>query len=247
MRRREFIALLCGVVATRPLAARAQVQRGGESDQVAPVFASRLPLLPPRSVPWSLKSLESAETSLRYDEYARMVMTIRHDVLKGLSPDMLAWWFRNIGGDMELDGQQVNKYLVWHPIDHIKFEVVRPAGDGNIGPGAVFRIVEAFNADPNLYVDIRDEVIRLDPTGFTLVQRRLGVEVARLNHDFAAVQGGASYFSTLTIGTTVAARSILNPLLHRYVFTERMGRAWLRHNVEEVGALEHIVPRIYPR
>ena len=176
-----------------------------------------------------------------------MVMTIRHDVLKGLSPDMLAWWFRNIGGDMELDGQQVNKYLVWHPIDHIKFEVVRPAGDGNIGPGAVFRIVEAFNADPNLYVDIRDEVIRLDPTGFTLVQRRLGVEVARLNHDFAAVQGGASYFSTLTIGTTVAARSILNPLLHRYVFTERMGRAWLRHNVEEVGALEHIVPRIHPR
>ena len=210
------------------------------------MFGSRLPLLPSRSVPWSLKPLESAETSLRYDEHARMVMTIRHDVLKGLSPAMLAWWFRNIGGDMDIDGRKVSKYLAWHPIDHIKWELIRPAPDGNIGPGAVFRIVEAFNADPNLYIDIHDEVTRLDETGFTLVQRRLGVEVARLNHDFAAVPGGASYFSTLTVGAATPLGRIINPLLHRVVFTERMGSAWLRHNVEEVGALEHILPRIYP-
>lgn len=111
----------------------------------------------------------------------------------------------------------------------------------------MFRIVEAFNADPNLYVDIRDTVIRLNTAGFTLVQRRLGIEVARLNHDFAAVEDGASYYSTLTIGCSLPLmRNILNPLLHRFAFTERMGRAWLRHNVEEVGALEHIVPRIFP-
>lgn len=212
------------------------------------MFGSRLPLMPPRSVPWSLKPLESAETALHYDRHGRMVMTIRHDVLKGLSPEMLAWWFANIGGDMEFDGQRLNKYLVWHPIDHIKWELVSAAPNGTIGPGAVFRIVEAFNADPNMYVDIRDTVIRLSPAGFTLVQLRLGIEVARLNHDFAAVEGGCSYFSTLTIGASLpVVRSILNPLLHRFIFTERMGRAWLRHNVEEVGALEHIVPRIYPR
>ena len=50
-----------------------------------------------------------------------MVMRIRHDVLKGLSPKMLAWWFANIGGDMDVDGQRLNRYLVWHPIDHIKW------------------------------------------------------------------------------------------------------------------------------
>lgn len=212
------------------------------------MFGSRLPMLPPRRVPWSLKPLESAETSLHYDRYGRMVMTIRHDVLKGLSPDMLAWWFANIGGDMEIDGQKLNKYLVWHPVDHIKWELVRNAPDGTIGPGAVFRIVEAFGANPDHYVDIRDLVIRLGPAGFTLVQRRLGLELARLNHDFGAVAGGASYASTLTIGASApGVRQILNPLLHRFIFTEAMGRAWLRHNVEEVGALEHIVPRIYRR
>lgn len=207
----------------------------------------KLPLLPPRAVPWTLKPLGSAQTSLSYDRFGRMVMTIRHDTLKGLTPEMLAWWFANIGGDMVLDGRQVNKYLVWHPIDHIRWELIRPAPDGRIGPGAVFRIVEAFNADPRLYVDIQDHVIRLDRGGFTLVQRRLGMEVARLNHDFGSVEGGASYFSTLTIGASVPGISaVLNPLLHRAFFTEEMGHAWLRHNVEEVGSLEHIVPRIYP-
>src|SRR5262249_297061 len=140
------------------------------------------------------------ETSLHYDAHGRMVMTIRHDVLRGLSPAMLEWWFRNIGGDMDIDGKPVNRYLAWHPVDHIRWELVRAAPNGGIGPGAIFRIVEAFNADMNFYVDIRDEVIRLDQTGFTLVQRRGVIEVARLNHDFAAVEGGASYFSTLTIG-----------------------------------------------
>ena len=79
-------------------------------------------------------------------------------------------------------------------------------------------------SDPNLYVDIKDLVIRLSLDGFTLVQRRMGIEVARLNHDFAAVDGGASYFSTLTIGASMpAVRSLLNRFLHSFVFTEQWG------------------------
>ena len=31
-------------------------------------------------------------------------MHIRHDLLKGISPEMVAWWFGNIGGDMEVEG-----------------------------------------------------------------------------------------------------------------------------------------------
>lgn len=209
--------------------------------------ATRLPLLPPRRVPWTLKPLSSAKTSLTYDQYGRMVMTIQHDTLKRLTPEMLAWWFRNIGGDMDVDGERLNKYLVWHPIDHIKWELVRPAPDGTIAPGAVFRIVEVFNADPRLYVDIHDTVTRIDTSGFTLVQYRAGLEVARLNHDFGLTEGGATYFSTLTIGASAPlVRHVINPTIQRAFFTEEMGRAWLRHNVEEVGALEHIIPRIYP-
>jgi hypothetical protein len=59
-----------------------------------------------------LKPLSSAQTSLSYDEFSRMVMPIRHDLLKGITPEMVAWWFRNIGGDMEVEGkapQQVSR------------------------------------------------------------------------------------------------------------------------------------------
>ncbi len=31
-------------------------------------------------------------------------------------------------------------------------------------------------------------------------------------------------------------------VIHRMVLTETMGGAWLRHNVEEVGLLEYIIP-----
>jgi hypothetical protein len=211
------------------------------------MFRRRLPLPAPRRLPWTLKPLSSAETSLQYDAFGRMVMHIRHDLIRGVTPEMLAWWFAHIGGDMEIDGKTLNKYLVWHPFDHIHWELVRPAADGRAGAGAVFRIVEAFGADPNMTIDIEDTVTRLDSAGITLQQRKLGHEVSRLNHDFHATEGGTRYISTLTIGFSAPVLRALNPAVFRFLFSETMGRAWLKHNVEEVGALEHILPRIYPR
>lgn len=210
------------------------------------MFRRRLPLPSPRIVPWRLKPFASAKTSLSYDEWGRMVMHIRHDLLKGVSPDMVAWWFGNIGGDMEIGGERFNKYLVWHPQDHIHWELARPAPTGGASAGAKFRIVEAFGRNPDFYIDIIDTVTRLDATGLTLVSYKVGQQISCLNHDFAAVDGGTQYVSTLTIGTAIPWLSpVLNPLIHRALFPEAMGHAWLRHNVEEVGLLEHIIPRIY--
>lgn len=208
----------------------------------------RLPVPPPRTLPWPLKPLSSAETALGYDERGRMVMTIAHQLLAGLTPEMVEWWFRNIGGEMEVEGRVLERYLVWHPFDHIRWELANSLPDGRVGVGSQFRIVEAFAADPQFYVDIVDTVIRLDASGITLVNRAVaGIEITRLNHDFIAVEGGTLYRSTLSVGIGVPllCRAV-NPLIHRFVFPEAMGRAWLRHNVEEVGLLEHMLPRLYP-
>jgi DAPG hydrolase PhiG domain len=210
------------------------------------MFRRRLPLPPPRHLPWPLKPLASAQTSLGYNAFGRMVMHIRHDLLKGISPGMVAWWFGHIGGDMEVEGTRLNRYLVWHPLDHIHWELAQAGLDGRVGAGAKFRIVEAFGRNPDFYIDIIDTVTRLDATGMTLVGYRSGLQVSHLNHDFAAVDGGTQYVSTLTIGTALPGlRAVLNPLIHNALFTEAMGHAWLRHNVEEVGLLEHIIPRVY--
>ncbi len=175
-----------------------------------------------------------------------MVMRIRHDILKGISPEMVAWWFGNIGGDMEVNGSRLNKYLVWHPNDHIAWELSRPGMNGGASVGAQFRIVEAFGGNPAFYVDVIDTVTRLDATGFTALTYSLGLEIARLNHDFVSVEGGVQYLSTLMIGSTMPCiGKVFNAVVHRAMFSEDMGRAWLKHNIEEVGLLEHIIPHLY--
>jgi len=211
------------------------------------MLSRHLPLLPPRHLPWPLKPLGSAETSLRYDQFGRMVMHIRHDLLKGVTPAMVAWWFRHIDGEMEIDGIRLNRYLVWHPFDHIRWELVRPSPDGSVSEGAQFRILEAFGRNPDFYIDVVDTVTKLNDSGITLVSYKFGLALTCLNHDFIAAEGGTRYVSTLAIGTDLPAlRNLLNPFLHKFIFPEKMGRAWLRHNVEEVGLLEHMIPRLHP-
>jgi hypothetical protein len=145
---------------------------------------------------------------------------------------------------MEVNGSRLNKYLVWHPSDHICWKLARPGPDGRASVGAQFRIVEAFGRNPDFYVDVIDTVTRLDATGFTAVTCSLGQEISHLNHDFVAVEGGTRYLSTLTIGSTLPLiGKLFNAVVRRTIFTEAMGRAWLKHNIEEVGLLEHIIPR----
>jgi hypothetical protein len=207
----------------------------------------RLSLPPPRDLPWPLKPLESAQTSLDYDECGRMVMRIHHDLLRGITPVMIAWWFRNIGGEMDVAGVRMNRYLVWHPFDHIHWELAAPASGGGAGPGCKFRIVEAFGRNPDFYVDATETVTQLDDDGLTLVGTRAGIEVTRLHHDFIAANGGTRYVSMLRIGIGVPGLChIVNPVVHRFIFPEAMGRAWLKHNVEEVGLLEHMLPLLWP-
>jgi hypothetical protein len=94
----------------------------------------------------------------------------------------------------------------------------------------------------NHLVDVVEEVTRLDQTGITLEKRVLGQVVSRLSHYFGSGAKGASYHSILTVGfETPLVCHPLNAAIRRLVFPEAMGRAWIRHNVEEVGLLEHLI------
>jgi hypothetical protein len=160
-------------------------------------------------------------------------------VLKHVTPEMVAWWFGNIGGDIEIESRRPSRYLVWHPRDHILWQLARPGPDGRASRGARFRVVETFGRNPAHYIDVTETVTRLDATGITLEGYLLGQQVTQLKHGFAAVDGGTLYLSSLTIGTAAAGlRWIVNPFIRRMV-PEAMGRAWLKHNIEEVGVLEH--------
>ena len=207
---------------------------------------SRIPMPPPRPFVHELRHVSTATATIQELPNHRRRVTIDHEPLRGVTPAMLLWWFENIGGSMEHDGSQVDRYLMWHPVDHIRWELARPAPSGGAGEGARFRIVEAFAARPEYYVDTVERVEKLDETGIRLVRRFAGVKVFELSHTWSSCEGHTHYVSVMEIGAVARAYALVNRFLTRRHFPAAMAEAWVRHNVEEVGLLEHLLPAVRP-
>lgn len=202
--------------------------------------------LPPRPFDWTMKPLTSARTTTSILDDGRRELTIEHEVLAGVTPSMLGWWFRNIEGTMQHMGRTYPRYHVWHPLDHIHYDVAKRAPDGTAGPGAHFHIVEAFGADPEHLIDIDAEILRNDAGGIALRGRRLGLAIMELSHTFTAVPEGTRYRTRAVLGTTAPlVRVAVNRGILPRVVDDDMATAWLRHNVEEVGNLEHFLPALH--
>lgn len=209
-------------------------------------FGRKVPLPGARPMAWPMKLLQSAKTSFDKRPNGQLILTIEHDVLRGVTPKMLEWWFQHLGESMEFAGQVYSRYLVWHPVDHIHWELVRPGPNGSTGKGAYFRIVEAFGAQPKHYIDSTEYVEKCDEEGLSLVKRVLGMEVFRLEHRFTQVAGGTQYDSRMVLGSrTPIIGWIFNRFIRPLVFSDESGRAWLQHNIEEVGNFELFLPELY--
>ena len=204
----------------------------------------RLPIPAPRRVVHPLRDVATAVTSVRELPNNRRRVTIDHEPLRDVTPATLLWWFQNIAGTMPYDGGVVARYLVWHPVDHIRWELARPAPGGGAREGACFRIVEAFGARPEYYVDSVERVEKLDETGIRLVRRLLGVKVFELSHTWSRCDGHTHYVSVMEIGAVARGFSLVNRYLTRRLFPADMADAWVVHNIEEVGLLEHILPAL---
>lgn len=205
-------------------------------------------LPPPRPIPWKMKDLSSAETEVRTLGDGRLYLRIRHDVLRAVSPRMLVWWFSNLEGDIKLDGRVWPRYQIWHPIDHISIRYIRRRPDGTIGPGAQIHIREALGGNLDHLVDIVTTVEKLDETGSVHGPWLFGTQMARLEYRFSPIEGGTLYENSITLGPRLAvARRLFNTVIRPRVFPDAMARAWLKHNVEEVGNLQFFLPDLYAR
>lgn len=206
-----------------------------------------LTLPPPIEVPWTTKPLESARTRMEVLDDGRLHLSIVHDLLPGVTPEMLRWWFQHLEGDMDLEGRRVPRYRVWHPRDHVAFRYGRRTDP--IGPGSVFVIQEVLARNPRWAIDVRSPVVRLDEGGFGHRPQVHGLPLARMDYTFTRVPGGTRYENSLTFG--VEGRPMLTRALNaqarRIAFPDGKGRAWLQHNVEEVGNFEHFLPALYAR
>jgi hypothetical protein len=68
-----------------------------------------------------------------------------------------------------------------------------------------------------------------------------------MEYTFQSAPGGTFYENCLIVGTRNRLLGLANPLLARFAFDAAHGKAWLRHNVEEVGMFENFLPALYRR
>lgn len=200
----------------------------------------------PTLLPWGLKPLGSAECGAERLPDGRLSYWIRHQVLRGVTPRMLVWWFSHLEGDVVIAGQRIARYRAWHPYDHVHASYVRRRPDGSIGPGASIRLREYLGGDPRFEVDTVTDIEKLDEEGFIHNPRVRGIGgLVRMEYAFKAVPSGTLYENRLLVGGAQGWRRRVTPLVQRCFFDAAHGLAWLRHNVEEVGLFEHFLPALY--
>jgi len=202
---------------------------------------------PPLDIHWICKPVTSATSGLELLADGRIHCWIEHEIVRGVTPKMLVWWFKHLEGDLEIDGQRLNRYRVWHPRDHVAIAYSKRNADGSIGVGCVIHITEMLGANPDYLVDVHTEITQLDEQGFAHRPRLHGLQVARMDYQFAETPEGTLYRNSLTIGVEGWLGRIINPLIRKFAFDEARGHAWIKHNIEEVGNFELFLPQLYAK
>lgn len=197
-------------------------------------------------LPFSLKPLNSADTGVETLPDGRTKFWIRHDVVRGVTPRMLDWWFRHLEGSISFGGRRYNRYRFWHPRDHVHASYHKRLADGSVGPGAQIRLIEVLGRDRRYLVDTVTHIERLDEGGYIHNPELHGRRgLARMEYTFEAVPGGTLYENSLIIGAAAPWYLLLRPLVEAFAFNEAHGRAWLLHNIQEVGMFENFLPGLY--
>jgi len=200
----------------------------------------------PRRIPWPLPDVQQAVTRHEILPDGRIHLTIEHRPLPGVTPEMLAWWYRVLPiSQVEFDAAVRPMYHLFHPYEHGRIWIEAPAADGQpgVGAGGVVARFEWFGPYDS---EGAARVIELSPRRFVTRPTMAGVTFGEIRHEWGASPQGATYTVESVIGVDwPVVGPWVNALLRRYVFSEPMLHEWKRHQVEEVGLLPHFLPELY--
>lgn len=199
----------------------------------------------PLSIPWLCKPVSSAVSGVEILTDGRVKCAIEHDVVRGVTPKMLVWWFSNLEGKVKIGDGELDRYRVWHPRDHLFARYAKRGADGKVGVGSVIHLAEMFGGDPRYLIHVKSEIVKLDETGYIHRPRLHGLRLAEMEYSFEKTHDGTRYRNSLTFGVRGLLGRIVNPILRRLFFDDAHARAWIRHNVEEVGNLTTFLPELY--
>ena len=201
----------------------------------------------PLRLPWQFKPVSSASAGVETLNDGRKKYWVKHDVLKNVTPQMLAWWFGHFGdGDVEIQGRRFPRYRVWHPLDHVYAHYVRRAPDGSGGPGAQIALCEYLGRNPSYKIEGVSTIEKLDDTGFIHQVIKGGVVLARMEHVFTKTEDGTRDENCLIVPGTPRLGPVARLVLP-WLFPDGKGQVWLKHSIEEMGYLENFLPELYGR
>jgi hypothetical protein len=102
-----------------------------------------------------------------------------------------------------------------------------------------------LGANPKYLVDVHTEIIKLDEGGFIHRPRFHSLQLAQMDYEFRETETGTFYKNSLTVGVRGALGKAINWMIRAFTFDEARGRAWIKHNIEEVGNFESFLPQLY--
>ncbi|MTI16364.1 hypothetical protein E1162_03810 [Rhodobacteraceae bacterium RKSG542] len=201
----------------------------------------------PSELGWTCKPLESANVTSRTLSTGVLEVVIEHELIKGVTPAMLYWWFQNFPSLMiNLNGQIIPAYVLWHPRDHVAVELEKLSDKHTLSAGDILTVHDKFQAGSTFAIDQKAHISRLDENGIGLKTTVMGLNFLELTHSYKLSAGGTLCRSHLTIGAmTGPLKSMLNRAMAPKKFEGDKAVAWLKHNIEEIGFFENFLPQLY--
>ena len=90
-----------------------------------------------RDLPWELPDYRLARTSWGIDPQGKIHTRVEHFFLKGISPDMVAWFYQQLPiSTIDYRGATYPLYHIFHPTEHGTLRVLQSAPDGTPGMAA---------------------------------------------------------------------------------------------------------------
>lgn len=199
------------------------------------------------------------ETSAKWADISRtwkgtVLVQIEHDNIKNCTPEMILWWFHNLSqtttwNGVDFSGPEVDHNHLWHHRDHVKVTPLTNAPDGTVNKGFLegcdSRIDERFN-EHHFHVTQRMHTIRLNEQEFTFEIMFGPLKAGHITHLYEKTEDGSSFYAETELGMQIPVLGwLFNWLILPFIYTKKTAEHWVKHNIEETGRTEDILPVLY--
>ena len=138
----------------------------------------------PRDLPWQLPDYRLATTSWTVGNQGRIHAQVEHFFLADISPAMVAWFYQQLPiSTVELRGDTLPLYHIFHPSEHGTLRVDQPAPDGTPGLaiGAVIARDDWFGS-----YDSRGaaRIAECSDNGMLAIPAIAGMPIGEVRHSF---------------------------------------------------------------